>query len=360
MGLKSEYSIVDRALHRLAFATRIAQVGLSDIESKLFSATLTGIKVEDPVFVAGLPRSGTTILLELLVGTDEFGSHTYRDMPFVLLPMLWDRFSRRFDRDDVPRERAHGDGMLIDSKSPEAFEEMLWSTFWPSHYLEDRITPWEIKGDAEFEEYFREHLRKIVALRQSGSEQAIRYVSKNNLNIARIPYIKQFLSDATIVVPFRAPIEHAVSLHKQHMNFLRIHRESPFASAYMRGVGHFDFGDNLKPVDFDDWLQSGGPKNATTLQFWLEYWISAYRHLYDLPNEKVSFLCYENLCEHPEKTLRKLGEVVRISNPDRLISQAGRLTRKKPFPVGNLEVTEQAFTESADLYHKLCERDRIT
>jgi len=44
-------------------------------------------------------------------------------MPFVLVPMFWNGFSKRFRQNAPPTERAHGDGMMVDNESAEAFEE---------------------------------------------------------------------------------------------------------------------------------------------------------------------------------------------------------------------------------------------
>ena len=64
---------------------------------------------------------------------------TYREMPFLLLPLLWNVISRRFYPPDTMLERAHGDGMTIGNDSVEAFEEILWRAFWPEKYPKDRI-----------------------------------------------------------------------------------------------------------------------------------------------------------------------------------------------------------------------------
>jgi hypothetical protein len=46
-------------------------------------------------------------------------------------------------RDDVEAtERAHGDGLKVSSRSPKAFEEMVWKQFWTEHYRQDHIRPW--------------------------------------------------------------------------------------------------------------------------------------------------------------------------------------------------------------------------
>src|SRR5262245_43286282 len=80
------YSGMDRALHRVAFATYDVQADLADIEDRLFAAHLGSITNQRPVFITSLPRAGTTLLLECCAALDEFASHTYRDMPFVMIP----------------------------------------------------------------------------------------------------------------------------------------------------------------------------------------------------------------------------------------------------------------------------------
>ena len=112
-------------------------------------------------------------------------------MSFILTPLLWERFSSRFRQTDVPRERAHGDGMLVSIDSPEAFEEVVWKTFWKKHYKKDRIIPWSDNNDDDFSDFLHSHLRKIVTLRSKDSTSSFRYISKNNLNIARIELLLQ-------------------------------------------------------------------------------------------------------------------------------------------------------------------------
>ena len=132
-------------------------------------------------------------------------------------------------REDSPVERAHGDGMMISVDSPEAFEEIIWKGFWPSRYLSDRIVPWAEPEFADFERFFRDHMRKIILLRSGVSSRHFRYISKNNPNISRIGYLKRVFPDSIIVVPFRAPLQHASSMLRQHRNFTKIHEQDPFA-----------------------------------------------------------------------------------------------------------------------------------
>lgn len=314
---KWDYSALDRSLHRVAFKTYGAQVALADLEDLLFARQLAECKANRPVFITSLPRAGTTLLLECCARLPEFAAHCYRDMPFVLVPCLWARFSATFQETGDPRERAHGDGMLIDYDSPEALEEVLWKTHWPQHYRSDRVIPWQDEDDAEFEEFFRSHMRKIVLLRRQDTQA--RYVSKNNLNIARIRMLRRLFTDSVIVVPFRHPLHHAASLLDQHHNFLRIHERDPFACEYMRAIGHYDFGKNLCPVDFEGWIDTRQSRDTESLAFWLEYWVVAYRHLLE-ERDNLFLISYEALCAEPETSLQRLAEAIGSKNGNALMS----------------------------------------
>ena len=83
---------------------------------------------DNHVFVAGLARSGTTILLNAINQSKQFASLSYEDMPFILAPNFWTKINPAKQYLDV-KERAHGDGIKISMNSPEAFEEVFWKTF---------------------------------------------------------------------------------------------------------------------------------------------------------------------------------------------------------------------------------------
>jgi hypothetical protein len=344
------YSLMDRFLHRVAFHTYVAQIPVANIETYLFAKQLSPFKIDRPVFITALPRAGTTLLLECFSRSPQFASHCYRDMPFVLTPCLWNRFSAGFRQISEPRERAHGDGMFIDVNSPEALEEVIWKTFWLRHYRSDRIIPWQNEAHDEFDEFFRDHMRKIVFLRRGENTPTARYISKNNLNIARIQMLRQRFPDSVIVVPFRQPLHHAASLLKQHRNFLRIHAQDPFASGYMRAIGHFDFGKNLCPIDFEGWLDKRVSKDAEDLTFWLEYWLASYRHLLMKNADSAHFVNYQAFCEDHAHGLRVLADVTGIGDPQALFLAAPKIRHAKEWEVVAGTVPVSLLREASHLY----------
>jgi len=178
----------------------------------------------------------------------------------------------------------------------------------------------------EFEAFFTNHLRKIVALgRDKGAGQATRYVSKNNDNIARIPYLTKLFLDCRIVVPVRGPLAHVMSLHRQRMRFLDAHADDAFARDYMRAIGHREFGENLMPIAFPGFDRNAD--DAIDPAFWLEYWIAAFSMLASLDMPQVRFVSFEDLVETPGPALDELLRWLDVGEPAARERLAGRITR---------------------------------
>lgn len=314
MSWTEQYTALDRAIHRMAFANTGIQMAVADIEEVAFRAQLKDVPCKAPVFVTSLPRAGTTLMLEILSTVPDFATHTYRHMPFLLSPMFWDAISRPFKKTGDRMERAHGDGMEIGFDSAEAFEEVIWRAWWPEKYLDGSIDIWR-RTDAmpDFAEFMQSHMRKIVALaRQNKRSSASRYLSKNNANIARIDKLTDLFPDCTIIVPVRDPVDQVLSLHRQHMRFLKAHGEDEFAEHYMRDIGHLEFGSNLRPIAFPGF--SADADRAQSQQFWLEYWVAAYRGLLGNSNPHLLFVSYEELCANPTDVIGTLLNRLGVSD----------------------------------------------
>src|SRR5690606_30377435 len=65
---------------------------LAAFENRLLAERLSVIGIEAPIWITGLARSGTTILLEILAAHPDVATQYYRDFPPVLTPWLWNRF----------------------------------------------------------------------------------------------------------------------------------------------------------------------------------------------------------------------------------------------------------------------------
>ncbi|QGY39213.1 hypothetical protein GM415_03435 [Pseudodesulfovibrio cashew] len=347
------YSLFDRALHHIAFKAVIPQLSLADMEDSMFKDELAKAENKSPVFITGLPRGGTTLVLDMCFSLKEFAAHRYRDMPFLLVPMLWDKFSHKFQKGDEKRERAHGDGMMVSVDSPEALEEMVWKPFWKKQYGKDRIFPWGTKSDSAFDEFFDKHMQKIIALRQKATGAHCRYVSKNNLNISRVDYLTKTFPEAKVIIPYMHPLVQAQSLLKQHRNFLGIHKDDPFASTYMEGVGHYDFGDNIRPIDFNGWFDNRQFKDFNTMNFWIEYWTVAYGQLLSKAGGNVYLHSHEALCQDTENVLAKLADILDVDDREGFMKNEAMIWKTPPPEVSTEGIDPELLKRAEGLYKRL-------
>ena len=267
----NNYSWWQQKLHQFALSTNFIREVTFDIENALIQLNKA---TDNHVFVSGLARSGTTILLNALYESNKFASLSYRDMPFVLAPNLWSKLS--FHRQNVDLiQRAHGDGIKVSQESPEAFEEVFWMSF--------------DENDKNISENFRKYVQRI-----NHRYQKERYLSKNNQNIKRLELISKIFPNSKILIPFRNPIQHAYSLLSQHQRFINYSNKDIFISKYMKWIGHTEFGPNYIPIHKNN-LRF---KEDANINHWIEQWYLTYQDSFDThkKNENVYFVCYEKLC----------------------------------------------------------------
>jgi len=295
----NDYSMGDRILHRLALGISLIRRASFDIETLIAPHDRLSPELKH-VFICGLARAGTTILMRCFYDSGRFCSLTYRNMPFVLMPNIWKRVSGRFQVHGQARERAHGDGLLVDFDSPEAFEEVFWRTFCGRQYiLKDCLKPHDVS--VETINRFRTYIASVTA---SSDTPGQCYLSKNNNNLLRIPAIRRAFPGALIVIPFRDPLQQAFSLFTQHRQFLAMHAGDSFSRDYMCWLGHHEFGAAHKPFSF-----TGVPANTyqpDDINYWLSLWISTYHFLIETASPGAVFVCYEELCHDPATVLGKL------------------------------------------------------
>ena len=323
---------------------------LKDIETSLFVKTWQEATAQKPVFITSLPRAGTTIILEALHRLPGLATHTYRDMPFILTPVLWNKLSSGIRKESIVRERAHGDGLVISEDSPEAFEEVLWLKYFPEYYYDHGINLWNTTNK-EFTDYFYQHMQKIVSLRHP-HDLNCRYLSKNNCNIARIGAIKEMFPDSFIIIPLRNPVAHAISLWRQHNNFLGQQSRDNFVRKYMADIGHYEFGVLHRPIQFPGFDSLTTGLGSESINYWIAYWIAAFEYLSQ--QDGIVFISYEELCLSPTQSLSKLCRQIELQAKAEEIAAAASI-RNAPPANHKLEHTcDQVLTERANnLYQEL-------
>jgi hypothetical protein len=313
---------------RLVARHRALWIRLGNAETRLRASDIEDIAVENPVFVCGLARAGTTILLETLAQHPQLGSHRYRDDPFIFTPILWNLFLDRLPgADSAPAERAHADGIEVTADSPEAFEEMIWMAFFER--LHDPYSSAVLDAGTScppFEDFFRDHIRKLLWVRGRP-----RYLSKANYDVTRMAYLLKLFPDARFIVPLREPAAHIASLAKQHRLFSEGERRYPRALKHMQRIGHFEFGLDRRPINVGDGAVSEILQafyNGDEVRGLALYWASLHAWLADLLESDaalraaVRVVRFEDLCRSPRETLAGIFEHCALPDSTGLVEAA--------------------------------------
>ena len=325
---------------KTAFFSRTSPVwrALARVESAVIGDLISEHPVRAPVFIAGVPRSGTTILVEILSRHPALTAHRYEDFPNVYTPYWRNWLADRLPgRDSRPVERAHKDRVMITRHSPEAVEEAIWMNFFD--HLHDPARSQVLDAavsNPPFERFYREHISKLTAAR--GSK---RYLAKGNYNATRLGYLACLFPDARFIVPWRDPVAQVASLVKQDRLFTRMSSEDPRVPVQLARSGHFEFGPAKRAVNVGDPARAEAIERdwagGNAASGWARYWSEVYGHVLDAIEddrplrESVLLVDYRQLCERAEPSLTALRDHCRLE-PDTFDSIAAEYAPRLALP----------------------------
>ena len=313
------YNFLEKSFHNLIFKYNFINQSLFEIEKLFFNKTLD-FEHNLHIFITGLPRSGTTSLLNLIHSSNKFACLKYLNMPFVLSPNL----TKFFKTKKISlKERAHNDGIFFNQDSPEAFDELFFKIF-------DKKNK---DTDSEFKLFI-----KLILISQKKNF----YLSKNNSNYQRIDYIRKILHNSKFLILFRNPLEHANSLYLQHLNFIKLQEKDEFVKKYMDYLGHHEFGLNHK-----NWNKPEKYFNTFDINYWLEQWILFYREiLIKFKNTtNCNFIPFEDLSD--KSFVENLMNKIQTKNVNYNIIKK---MKKKDI---NLNYDKKILDEGLSIYKKL-------
>ena len=125
-------------------------------------------------------------------------------MPFLFLPNIWHPPGQT-----KPKERAHNDGILVNSESPEEFDEYFFKVFLDDKYIKKSY----LKSHKLNFKVLKKYLEYIKLICLSKNKE--RYISKNNNNILRFKSLIK-IENSFFFFLIRSPLDHASSLLKLH------------------------------------------------------------------------------------------------------------------------------------------------
>ncbi len=304
----SGVSILSGVINRFPLLFRAA----GGIESFLLRKRIASIDIDRPVFVSGLARSGTTIMLEFLNSIDCTASHRYIDYPAVYTPVLWNTMVNYVDfpRGEL-RERGHRDRIMVNLNSPESMEEIIWTGFFRDlHNPEVINTLDEDSINRSFIRFYREHIKKLLFIRKGS-----RYISKANYNAVRIPFILNHFNDARFLLLVRDPLRHVCALMKQDEYVREVQKRYPGALKHFNRSKHFEFGIGFSPINTTGERENSGLnelfKRERKTRAWARYWSLLNRHIYQTASryrDNCMVIRYEDLCSRSYETLRQAAD----------------------------------------------------
>lgn len=292
---------------------------LARLESSVLRDEIEKTRIKQPIYIAGVPRAGSTILTELLSRHPDVTSHRYSDFPNVYTPFWRNWLAQRSGQQQAEMvERAHRDRIMVSTESPEAVEEVIWMQFFDQLHNPtlDQVLS-EETSNPEFEHFYRDHIRKLLLARKRR-----RYLAKGNYNTTRIRYIRKLFPDARFIVPVRNPVNQVASLIKQDRLFQKANKDDSRVGRQLGMSGHFEFGPGRRPIcvgDGEDARKIAEHwKAGHSVAGWALYWHSVYSQLLkslsqdSVLKSAVYILRYEDLCTDPKAVIGHLLEHTRL------------------------------------------------
>ncbi len=305
--------VLHNMLGAVARQNRDILFALAGMESKLLSTKLSAVAGDRPIFVTGLARSGTSVLLDLISRHQSVASFRYMDYPFVMVPYFWSKFLRLNERKEyVEQERSHADRLKVTPQSPEAMEEIVWQHFFEN--VHDPSVCNALDGSVrhrEFDVFYVDMIKKMLLARDRP-----RYLAKNNYAISRLGYIHRLFPKSRVILMFRDPVWHIASLMKQHSLLSEEETRDKHILAYMQDTGHYEFGLDLRPLNLSDSSRTSEISAlwsaGENVLAWAKYWTDVYTYiantLESTPELRavVKVVNYEMLCESSVTTLASI------------------------------------------------------
>ena len=336
---KPTYSKEAKLLHRVVLNNFHIGRALLRYQIKNFDESYVKGRIIG-VVVTGLARSGTTAVSMAIARSGKFNSLDYSNMPFVLSPSFWRKLYKP-SKALKQIERAHGDGIQIGYSEIEALEEVFFINLLNGDYIKENVLE-SHTIPADVNSLYRRYVKSISIDKL--------YLAKNNNWILRGDSFLEQNPDIKVVVLFREPLEHSLSLLKQHKRFVGLQGNDDFVLEYMNFIGHHEFGLGMKPFNLGSFKDRGSyPKQS--VNYWLVLWLHYYSTILHLKG--VYLVCYEEYCSKPNEVLNGICQAIGVSE----IYKEERSFEVKHSQFNDVNI--ELLLKTSELYYDLRERSGL-
>jgi hypothetical protein len=303
---KGDYSDWSKLLHRIALDNYHIAEQLFEVERKRLRKRGHNPK-SNFLVVTGLARAGTTAMTTQLHSSGRFHSLSYANMPFLMSPNIWAMFYN--PEKGQLKERSHGDKVMVGTTSVEALEEFFFKVFLGDSYIDEK----SVHEHSVDERVATAYLDYQTFLSGSSYGETI-YLAKNNNWLTRYRSMRSHNSDFHVLLMFRDPLQHALSLQRQHSNFTARQEADPFVLEYMDWLGHHEFGRHAKTFHFNGGKRlDAGAYPREDINHWLAVWVNYYSYVLELPEDpNLTFIEYEDFKSKPNEVFRSISRQLKI------------------------------------------------
>ena len=303
------------------------------------------VNLKNPIFITGMPRSGTTLLTHILHDTKKYGSFLYKDYPFPELPLFWNKFNDLYYKNGEDQKRIHNDNLLVNKNSPENLDEFIWKRLFQNHHKEFDSFLDENFSNTEFENNYIRSIKKILFVRKKNQ-----YLAKNNYIIFRIKYLLKFIPSAKFIVCIRNPNDTCYSLEKIHKRFIDVNKIKEYKN-FEKNFLHYEFGNSRRNPEISDESQKVNSLWKMNKEFegYMLQWISIYEFIIknyrDLFGKKILIFDYDRLKNDYSKEIKKISQFLNIDLDTKYLKFINKKNKEKNF---------NQFSERAEkIYEKL-------
>jgi len=290
------------------------------------------IKILNPIFVIGLPRTGTTLLSHILNLEPRLGTSLYKDVPFIKGLIFWDYINFLYYKKSK-YQRIHEDDMMIDINSPNTFEEVAW--------IISKIKNQKNSYDLNI---LTNYIKKILKVRNSE-----RYFSKNNNNINRIELIKKYFNNSKFLISIRKPENTINSLVRVNKIFNKMFDQDPYFKLLYNELGHKEFN-----------INSSNTKELNTI--YLNEYFEFYSKVLELLKKEellkdILVINHDDLVLEPEKNIKRLFDFIDFKFDFNEKYIANQLIKKKNSIYIENNFDQKLINRCNDLYKKIITKD---
>ncbi len=287
------------------------------------------MKITDPVYIIGCPRSGTTLLYTILKASKELWSSP-DEAHFVWEKFLTDKRDPMFSMYLTAADYKPEDREYLENKYAERVYHSEWVSKFFKHGFFNR-----------FQNYLSPLFfiaKKLVALGKSFSDKSYRIIDKTPPNTYRVDYLAKAFPDAKFVYITRDGATNISSLiegwrsnARFNFKFRKFHSYNSQIKipGYNGGVWKF-----TNPPGWESYMDK--PLEEVCAFQWLSAHKYSQEAFLKMDSKRWMQVKYEDLIANPEKVIREISMFINIQYTDKVKELAENLpvvsTSSKPDP----------------------------